>query len=68
MLCPKCFTCGVKLCHIEIPFILGRQDILNNDKLKTKKERDDALTELTNKLVENDCCRMRLTQYVDLIQ
>lgn len=67
MLPPVCPTCGMKLSHIEIPWIQGRDEI-NNSKLVDDPEKyDKAIKDLTDKLVDQDCCRMRLVTYVDLV-
>jgi len=61
----RCPTCGCLLAHVHIPFAKGKEDIKNSEKLKTKKQKEDALTELLQKLVNNDCCNIALTQCVD---
>ena len=67
MLPPKCFTCGAKLSHIEIPWIEERDEINNSDLIEDIDKYNEAIKKLTDKLIQQDCCRRLLITYVDLI-
>jgi DNA-directed RNA polymerase subunit N (RpoN/RPB10) len=68
MLYARCPTCGCVLANIELVYIelikKAENDMeLMNEEKKTKEYIENALKEL----VENDCCRMRLITYSDLV-
>jgi len=63
-----CTTCRNRLSHLEIPFIEGREEIMNNDKYKTKKEKEQAIRALVEKLTNNDCCVIKLIAASELVK
>jgi DNA-directed RNA polymerase subunit N (RpoN/RPB10) len=69
MLYPRCPSCGTLLAHIELLYIKGMHEINNdNKKNDTKKKRNANIEKLLSGLVQNDCCRMRVITYSQLIK
>ena len=66
MLYARCPGCGSTLAHIELPYIELVKRIENDVKMNDK-EKEKYLKEQLQEFVENDCCRMRLITYSDLV-
>jgi len=69
MLYARCPTCGSILAHIELIYIDLINEVENNIELMHEdKKREKYMYEKLQELVENDCCRMRLITYSDLVR
>ena len=66
MLYARCPSCGCTLAHIELPYIELVKKIENDTKM-TDEEKNKYLREQLDVLIENDCCKMRLITYSDLV-
>ena len=58
----RCTTCGRKLSHIQIPWEIGKEKILGDDKLNSLKKQE-KLKELCHRLTKNDCCAVVVWSY-----
>lgn len=70
MIQTRCFSCGHILAHLEVPFILGNEEIDNNVTLNAKQKAAEKRN-LVNKLLpgrwkQRYCCRSHLITTVDL--
>jgi DNA-directed RNA polymerase subunit N (RpoN/RPB10) len=69
MLYLSCPTCRSVLAHIELPYIDLINQVENDKVLMNNLEKKQAyISKRLQELVENDCCRMRLITYSDLVQ
>ena len=69
MLYARCPTCGSVLAHIELVYIDLINEVENNTELMNEeKKKEKYICDKLADLVENDCCRMRLITYSDLVR
>ncbi len=78
MLYPICPTCGTLLANIQIPYQKDMEDLcakfkvdheeLSRGELVNNKEFTEEKTRIVNKYVENICCKMRLTNFSDIVK
>ncbi len=61
----RCYTCGMMLGHLQIPYEEKMKVI--EATAKTSKKRQTLIKELIDELVDNDCCARCIYTPVNLI-